>query len=126
MIQGREPLHAPRESQRHRYFYGFFVPLGMLANLGLGLFILAGISPLTWPGWLQVGSGALCCVISGWLAATVFSNSYWHRSMERQVATWGRIADAFFKWVEDAPVPAEALHSLRSSLEEAVPSSERR
>jgi hypothetical protein len=111
--------------ERHQLFYGVFLPLGVLANLGLGLFILVGITPQTWPGWLQVGTGALCCVIAGWLAAAAWSKSYWHRNMTRQVATWGRIADAFFAWVEDAPVPAEALHSLRASLEEAVPSERR-
>ena len=113
-------------SERHQYFYGLFLPLGVLANLGLGLFILVGITPETWPGWLQTGTGALCCVIAGWLAAAAWSKSYWHRNMANQVATWRRISDAFFSWVEEAPVPPEALRSLKSSLEEAVPSSERR
>lgn len=113
-------------TERHPYFYGLFLPIGVLANLGLGLFILIGITPNTWPGWLQTGTGALCCMIAGWLASAAWSNSYWHRSMAAQVATWRRISDTFFSWVEEAPVPAEALHSLKSSLEEAVPSSERR
>ena len=104
-----------RETRSQRFFYAMFLPLGVLANLGLGVFILT-----------QVGTGALCCVIAGWLAAAAWSKSYWHRSMARQVATWRRIADAFFAWIEEAPVPPEALRSLRSSLEEAVPSSERR
>jgi hypothetical protein len=121
-------MRAPRllETTRQRFFYALFLPLGVVANLGLGLFILTGLHPASWPGWLEVGTGALCCVIAGWLAAAAWSKSYWHRSMARQVATWRRIADAFFSWVEEAPVPAEALHSLRSSLEEAVPGSQRR
>lgn len=113
------------ESRSQQFFYGIFLPLGVLANLGLGVFILTGLRPASWPGWLQVGTGALCCVIAGWLAAAAWSKSYWHRNMARQVATWRRIADAFFAWVEDAPLPAEALHSLKSSLEEAVPGSDR-
>jgi hypothetical protein len=40
--------------------------------------------------------------------------------MARQVATWRRIADTFCAWVEEVPVPTEALHQLKSSLEEAV------
>ena len=113
------------ETRSQRFFYALFLPLGVLANFGLGVFILTGLHPQSWPSWMEVGTGALCCVIAGWLAAAAWSKFYWHRSMARQVATWRRIADAFFVWVEDAPVPPEALHSLRSSLEQAVPSSER-
>jgi hypothetical protein len=114
------------ETARQRFFYGLFLPLGVLANLGLGVLILAGLRPQSWLGWLEVGTGALCCLIAGWLAAAAWSKTYWHRSMARQVATWRRIADTFFAWVEDVPVPAEALHRLKSSLEEAVPGSDRR
>jgi len=114
------------ETRRQRFFFAVFLPLAVLANLSLGLLILVGLHPEPWPGWLEVGTGALCCVIAGWLAAAAWSKSYWHRSMARQVATWRRISDTFFTWVEDVPVPAEALHNLRSSLEEAVPAAERR
>lgn len=107
-------------------FYGFFLPLGVLANLALGVVILTDLKLATWSDWLQVATGALCCVIAGWLAAVSFSKFFWYRSMARQIAVWRRIADAFFAWVEEAPVPAEALHSLKSSLEEAVPRSEAR
>lgn len=117
--------HIP-ETASQRFFYGLFLPLGVLANLCLGVFILIGLHPQSWPGWLQIATGALCCVIAGWLAAAAWSKSYWHRSMARQVATWRRITDTFFTWIEDVPVTPEALHSLKSSLEEAVPGSERR
>ncbi len=107
-------------------FYGLFLPLGVLANLALGLVILTGLNPVGWSGWLQIGTGALCCLIAGWLAAAAWSRFYWYRNMTRQVQTWHRIADAFFNWVEEAPVPAESLHSLKSQLEEAVPTTETR
>jgi hypothetical protein len=93
--------------------------IGVLATLGLGLVVLIGLRPAGWWGWLQLGTGALCCLIAGWIAAAGWSMSYWHRTMARQVATWRRIADIFFVWVEEVPVPAEALHRLKSSLEEA-------
>ena len=107
-------------------FYGLFLPLGVLANLALGLVILTGLNPVSWSAWLQIGTGALCCVIAGSLASAAWSRFYWNRNMAKQVATWRRIADAFFAWVEAAPVPAEALHSLKSSLEEVVPTPETR
>ncbi len=113
-------LRVP-ETKRQRLFYGLFLPLGVLANLGLGIVILTGLNPASWWAWLQIATGALCCVIAGWLAAAAWSNHYWNRNISRQVATWRRIADAFFAWVEEAPLPAESLHSLKSSLEEAVP-----
>ena len=118
-------LAAVRESKRHRLFYSIFLPLGVLANLGLGLMILSDLNPHQWSDWLQVATGAFCCTIAGWLAAAAWSKSYWHRSMAVQVATWKRITDAFFAWVEEAPVPAESLTSLKTTLEEAVPGSRR-
>lgn len=128
MIEGEDRLRAPRtpDGKRQRLFYGLFLPIGVLANLGLGVLILTGLNPASWSSWLQIATGALCCVIAGWLAAAAWSKYYWNRSMSRQVATWRRIADAFFAWVEEAPVPAEALHSLKTSLEEAVPGRETR
>ena len=111
---------------RDRLFYRVFLPLGMLANLGLGVFILTGLHPNAWTGWLEVGTGAFCCMVAGWLAAAAWSKSYWNKSMVRQVATWRRIADAFFAWLEEAPLPAEALSRLKTSLDEAVPSTDNR
>lgn len=111
------------ESRRQRLFYSWFLPVGIVANLALGLVLLTRMRPESWVDWLQVGTGAFCCVIAGWLAAAAWSKSYWHRSMARQVVLWRRIADAFFSWLEEAPLPAEALHRLKSSLEEVVPNS---
>jgi hypothetical protein len=107
---------------RDRLFYRVFLPLGVLANLGLGVLILNGLHPEGWPGSLEIATGAFCCVVAGWLAAAAWSKSYWNNAMARQIVVWRRIADAFFTWLEDAPLPAEALTRLKSSLDEAVPS----
>jgi len=85
--------------------------------------ILIGIGIQGWPQWLELGTGALCCMIAGWLAAAAWSKSYWHRNMARQVALWKRIADTFFAWVEEAPLPADSLNKLKTSLDEVVPAS---
>lgn len=124
--EGGNRLRAERlpETKGQRLFYGLFLPAGILANMVLGILILTGLSPTTWSAWLQIGTGALCCMIAGWLAASAWSRFYWSRSMSRQVNTWHRIADAFFAWVEEAPLPAESLHSLKTSLEQAVPGTE--
>ncbi len=106
---------------RDRFFYEVFLPLGVLANLGLGLVILADLRPDRWTGWIEVGTGAFCCLVAGWLAAAAWSKSYWSRAMVRQVAVWRRIADTFFVWLEEAPLPPEALHRLKTSLDESVP-----
>ena len=111
-----------KETRSQRFFYSVFLPLGAVANLVLGLIVLAEMKTDGEFGWLQLGTGALCCMIAGWLAASAWSKSYWNRSMARQVALWRRIADAFFAWLEDVPLPAEALHRLKSSLDEVVPS----
>jgi uncharacterized membrane protein len=111
---------------RDRLFYRVFLPLGVLANLVLGIVILAQLSPVGWQGWLEIGTAAFCCMVAGWLAAAAWSKAYWNNAMARQVAVWRRIADAFFGWLEEAPLPAEALTRLKTSLDEAVPGSEKK
>jgi TRAP-type C4-dicarboxylate transport system permease small subunit len=108
------------ETRSQRIFYAVFLPLGVLANLVLGVLILTGLRPETWAGWLQIGAGAFCCAVAGWLAAAAWSKSYWTRTMTRQITIWRRIADAIFVWMEDAPLPADSLRGLKTSLDEAV------
>jgi len=124
---GPDVRAALRESRPQRIFYSMFLPLGAVVNIGLGIFILSWLNPPSVPDfrWLLVVTGAFCCFIGGWLSAAAWSKSYWNRSMARQVALWRRIADTFFVWLEDAPVPAESLHGLKSSLDEVVPGSKR-
>lgn len=98
-------------------FYSVFLPLGAATNLALGLVVLTMMKVPSDFGWLEVGTGAVCCVIAGWLAAAAWSRYYWRRNLAQQVAVWRRIADALFAWVEDAPVPADAVHDLKSTVE---------
>jgi len=115
---------APRSS---RIFYSLFLPIGAAANLILGLIVLRGLRPDEDIAFLQLGTGAFCCMVAGWLAAAAWSRFYWSRHITHQVATWGKISGAFFAWLEDAPLPAEALNRLKSSLDEVVaqPSTQR-
>jgi hypothetical protein len=123
----RSTARHPRISRARweSLFFRLFLPLGVLANLCLGFFILTGLKPESWYGWLQVWTGAFCCVVAGWLAAAAWSKAYWSRAMSRQVTVWRRIADTFFAWLEEAPLPAEALTQLKTSLDEAVPHTDR-
>ena len=115
-------VDTPRsQAGSHLLFYSVFLPIGAAANLGLGLVVLRSLATQGTLGWLQLATGALCCMIAGWLAAAAWSRFYWNRSIARQVAIWRRIADAIFQWLEDAPLPVEALHNLKSSLDEVVP-----
>ena len=113
-------------STTERLFYRVFLPLGVLTNLGLGVLILARLSPQGWSGWLEIATGAFCCVVAGWLAAAAWSKSYWNRTMTRQVTVWHEIADTFFRWLEDAPLPPDALRGLKSSLDKVVPTRDQR
>jgi hypothetical protein len=103
-----------------RLFYRVFLPIAVAVNLGLGLFILSELQPVGWLGLLEVGTGAFCCVVAGWLAAAAWSKSYWGGAMARQIAAWRQIADAIFAWLEEAPLPADALQPLQRSLEDVV------
>lgn len=109
------------KSRKDTIFYRVFLPISVAANLALGVVILSGLEPHAWIGWLQVGSGAFCCLVAGWLAAAAWSKSYWGNTMARQVAMWHRISNTFFWWLEDVQLPPEALHRLKKSLDEVVP-----
>ena len=121
----REQVARPQR-RIERFFYRVFLPLGVLANLSLGVVIIAELRPEGWAGWLQVATGAFCCLVAGWLAAAAWSKSYWNRTMTRQVTVWHQIADTFFDWLEDAPLPPESLRGLKTSLDKVVPASEQR
>lgn len=108
-------------SRSQSLFYSVFLPIGAVINLILGLVVLSQLIPSGDFSWLQLGTGAFCCMIAGWLAAAAWSRFYWNRSIARQVAVWRGIADTFFSWLEDVPLPAESLHRLKSSLDEVVP-----
>lgn len=109
------------ETRAQRLFYAAFLPLGAATNLALGLVVLTGLKAQNEYGWLEVATGAVCCMIAGWLAATAWSRYYWRRSMARQVAVWRKINNTFFAWVEDAPLPVDAIHNLKSALEKITP-----
>jgi hypothetical protein len=101
-------------------FYRVFVPIAVAINLGLGIVTLGELRPYGWLGSLEVATGAFCCVVAGWLAAAAWSKSYWDSAMSRQVTAWRQIADAIFTWLEEAPLPAEALQRLKRSLDEVL------
>jgi hypothetical protein len=107
-------------SSSGRFFYRVVVPVAVALNLGLGLVVLSTLQPTGWLGWLEVGTGAFCCVVAGWLAASAWSKSYWGSAMARQINVWRQIADAIFAWLEETPLPADALQPLKRSLDEVV------
>ena len=124
----RSAARRPRISRARweSIFFRVFLPFGVVVNLVLGILILTGLRPQSWSDWLQVTTGAFCCLVAGWLAAAAWSKAYWSRAMKRQVTVWHKIADTFFVWLEDAPLPPEALTQLKTSLDEAVPVADRR
>ena len=108
------------ERSSGRLFYRVFIPIAVAVNLGLGIFILSYLGPSRPLGWLEVATGAFCCIVAGWLAASAWSKSYWGAAMARQIAAWRQIADAIFAWLEEAPLPADALQRLKGALDEAA------
>ena len=104
-------------------FYLFFLPVATAVNLGLGLMILSDLKPYDWVGWLEISTGAFCCIIAGILGAMAWSRSYWAAAMMRQVAVWRQMADAIFQWLEEMPLSTESLQRLKRSLDEVAPTS---
>ena len=103
-----------------RLFYRVFLPLSVAANVGLGLAVLMQLRPVGWLGWLEIATGGFCFAVVGWLAGSAWSKSYWGSAMAYQVMAWRQIADAIFAWMEEVPLPADALHRLKASLDEAM------
>ncbi|MBJ7599597.1 MAG: hypothetical protein DLM67_09750 [Candidatus Nephthysia bennettiae] len=100
--------------------YWFILPGLTLGNLGVGLFLLTMLRPPVWVAGVELGAGALCCCVAGWLGGAAWTKSIWGSAMERQVRTWRRIVDAMFGWIEEAPVPADSIHTLKRSLDKAI------
>jgi hypothetical protein len=103
-----------------RFFYRIFLPAAVAANLTLGVLILSQLRPASWLDWLVIMTGAFCCGVAGWLAASAWSRSYWSGAMARQVAVWRQMIDAIFEWLEEAPVSAHSLQGLKLNLEDAL------
>src|SRR2546421_8914989 len=101
-----------------KFFYAFVLPVAVSANVVLGVLILAGLEPRGWLGWLQVATGAFCCIVAGWLAAASWSKSYWGNAMARQGAIWRKIADTIFFLLGEAPLPADTLDRINRALDE--------
>lgn len=108
-----------------RLFYRVFLPIAVAVNLGLGVLVLGYLRPDGWLGWQELATGAFCCFVGGWLAAAAWSKSYWGSAMARQIAAWRQIADAIFVWLEEVPLPADALQRLKRSLDEVAPNAGR-
>ena len=101
-------------------FYRVLLPAGMVTNLALGLLVLIGLGPTRWTEWLEVFTGAVCCLVAGWLAAAAWSRSYWSHGLARRAETWRSISEAFLGWVEEAQLPPEALAGLKAKLDKAL------
>jgi hypothetical protein len=101
-------------------FYRVVLPGFTLVNLGLGVFTLLGLHPSGAIQYMELGTGVLCVGIAGYLIGAAWSRLYWNSAMERQVSAWRRIVDAMFRWIEEAPVPADSLRTLKRSLDETL------
>ena len=107
------------DRRRDFLFYRFVVPTLAVANLILAGVVVSNLQPGGWLDWLEVATAGFCCVVAGWLAASVWSKSYWAQVIARQVATWRRMADTILEWIEELPISSDAVDRLKRSLEDA-------
>jgi hypothetical protein len=105
--------------RRDLVYFRFVVPTLALANVVLAGVVVSNLQPGGWLDWLEVATAGFCCAVAGWLAASVWSKSYWAQVIARQVAAWRRMADTIFVWIEELPVSSDAVDRLKRSLEEA-------
>ena len=113
------------DRRRDAVFYRIVLPILTLANLVLAAMVATSLRPNGWLDWLSVATAGFCCVVAGWLAASLWAKSYWAQVIARQVSAWRRMADTMLEWIEELPVSNDALDRLRRSLEEATPSNSR-
>lgn len=113
-----------RPGLRENGFYVVVLPILVLINLGLAVFMLAQLpAPPQMPVWesrILIGSGIICSMVAGWLLSAAFSRRYWTGSFAFQVRRWRQIVDTIFKWIEDQPLSVESIHELRRSLRGAL------
>jgi len=109
------------DRRREVIFYQLVLPVLALVNLVLAVIVVSSLNPSGWMEWLAVATAGFCCTVAGWLAASIWSKSYWARVIARQVTTWRRMADTILGWIEELPVSDEALDRLRRSLDETAP-----
>jgi hypothetical protein len=105
------------DRRREILFYRIVLPTLALANLALAGVIVRDL-PGGWLDWLEVGTAGFCCAVAGWLAASLWSKSYWAQVIAQQVAAWRRMADTILEWIEELPIPSESVARLKRSLEE--------
>jgi hypothetical protein len=105
------------DRRREIVFYRIVLPTLALANLALAGIIVRDL-PGGWLDWLEVGTAGFCCAVAGWLAASLWSKSYWAQVIAQQVAAWRRMADTILEWIEELPIPSESVARLKRSLEE--------
>src|SRR5665213_2406494 len=103
-VPAETPVHG-RPSER--IFYRLFLPIAVTANLVLGLIILSGLRPYFWTEWLEIATGAFCCLVAGGLAAAAWSKFYWGRSIAHQILLCRLILATFFTRLVEASLPAE-------------------
>ncbi len=113
------PEVACLDRRRDLVFYRIVLPLLTLANVLLAAVVATSLRPNGWLDWVAMGTAGFCCAVAGWLAASLWSKSYWAQVIARQVAAWRRMADTMLAWIEELPISNEALDGLRRSLEEA-------
>ena len=107
------------DRRRDIVFYRFVVPTLALANVILAAVVVADLQPAGWLDWLEAATAGFCCAVAGWLAASVWSKTYWAQVIARQVATWRRMADTILEWIEELPISPDAVDRLKRSLEDA-------
>ena len=106
------------ERRRDLYLYRLVVPMLGLTNLILAGVLISFVQPKGWLEWVDVATAGFCCAVGGWLAASLWSKSYWAQVIAKQVAVWRRMADTILEWIEELPISSDAVDRLKRSLEE--------
>lgn len=108
------------DKRRETVFYWVVIPILALANLGLATLVISNLHPGGWLGWLEAATAGFCCCIAGWLAASLWSKSYWAMIMARHVRTWRLISDTILDWIADLPIPSDSVDKLKRTLEDTA------
>lgn len=109
-----------RSARVDRVFYRAVLPSLIGVNLILGCFLLGLLRPGTWLQWLELGTGAFCCVLSGWLMGAWWSRHFWRSSIASQLSTWQRVIDELFAWIEELRVEPDDLSRLRRTVDRII------
>ena len=82
--------------RRRQAFYLLVLPVIAVANLALGVAVLAA-GPGHRAGWAELAAGGFCFAVAGFLAGAAVMRSVWRAAAQQQARRWRRLFEVLLE-----------------------------